>query len=226
MIAMMLSGGILVYNEAPIIRRALESLWRTCDEVIAFDGFSTDGTRSILDAYGCKVCEHEFDNHRNQKNRVMEKCSHDWVLLLDADEYLNNKLADSIQALAQEAESKGHDAVGFPRLNLLDGIPTGAWPDVQTRLLRNHVRFGGHPFHAPPLAANAMILAGQDRLIIHDKTRERQERQNRLYYYMRPGDYSSKPPGAEDVSPPKENFEDRQDLNTYAEYLQKFSQSS
>jgi glycosyltransferase involved in cell wall biosynthesis len=219
---MKISGAIVTYNEQNVLRRALESLTRVCDEIILVDSFSTDKTQQIAKEYNCKTIEHEFDNHRDQKNRAIEACSNNWILLLDADEYLNNRLANSIQEIIKNADQLGVDAVGTPRFNILDGGGPLGWPDIQTRLFRNYVRHAGHPFHhSSTFGAKKPILLLDAGYIIHDKTSDRQKQQNRLYYSIRPGDYKTPPDGAEDIKPDDSLGKTRLDVNVYQEYLKK-----
>lgn len=226
-----LSGAIVVYNESKVLRRALESLKRVCNEIVLFDSYSTDCTLEIAQAYGCKVFQHEFDNHRDQKNRAIEKCTNEWVLLLDADEYLNNAMIDILPSLIDNGN--GFDAWTIGRYNILDGTGPRDWPDIQTRLFKNYVRHGGHPFHhitdvnakkrgVITYNFNEPVSPISCPFIYHDKDTPRQQRQNRLYYAMRPGDYKGTPPdGAEDVVVDTSKDPKRMDVNVYQEYLKK-----
>src|SRR5690349_5060178 len=143
-----ISGAIITYQEEELLPRALDSLWKVCQEVILVDSFSTDKTLEIAKQYRCTIFNHEFDNHRDQKNRAIEHCNNEWILLLDADEYLNDKLTQALQGqLINQLHGQKVDALGFPRYNILDGEGPRGWPDVQTRLFMQYVRHGGHPHH-------------------------------------------------------------------------------
>lgn len=220
--AIPISGAIITYNERAVVRRTLECLQRLCEEIVAVDSYSTDGTQDVLKEYDATVLQRGFDNHRDQKNFAIENCGWKWILLLDSDEYLNNKLCDNLQDMLKKAEADGIDAIGVPRANYLNGDGPRGWPDIQTRIFRSYVRHAGHPFHHSTTAgAKHPIIINNAGVIVHEKTQERQERQNRLYYYLRPGDYTTKPDGAEDLNPPPENYQDRLNVNAYQEYLQR-----
>lgn len=231
-----LSGCIVVYNESKVLRRALESLRRVCDEIVLFDSYSTDSTLQIAESYGCRIFQHEFDNHRDQKNRAIEQCKRDWIILLDADEYCSNTLIELMPEMVNNQE--GIDAWTFARYNILDGNGPVGWPDYQTRVFKNYVRHGGNPFHHEtnvnakrigivewPKEAN--VNTHNIPMIYHDKDMDRQRRQNRLYYSIRPGDYRNGPPdGAEDIKIDPNVDPNRFDVNVYQEYIKKYGQIS
>ena len=233
---MEVSGAIVVYNESKVLRRALESLKRVCNEIVLFDSYSTDSTLQIAESYGCRIYQHEFDNHRDQKNRAIEQCKNQWIILLDADEYLSNALTAMIPGLTDNTE--GVDAWTCARYNILDGYGPVGWPDYQTRIFKNYVRHGGNPFHHEtnvnsklqgivewPKDANVNTWSVP--MIYHDKDKERQKRQNRLYYSIRPGDYRNGPPeGAEDIVLDPNTDPNRFDVNVYQEYIKKHGQIS
>ena len=214
-----ISGMVVCYNEIKVIERAMISLKSFCDEIVVFDSFSTDGTYELVQKYTDKVFQHEFDNHRDQKNRAIEKCSNDWVFLLDSDEYVEEELVGNIQRLT---EDQSIDAYGFPRKNYLDGDGPLGYPDFQTRLFKNYVRHFGHPFHHRADGNSRNHQYRRDLgAVIHDKTWDRQKRQNKLYYYFRPQDYKEKPVGAEDLKLNMEILKNPEDINVYRDFLTK-----
>jgi glycosyltransferase involved in cell wall biosynthesis len=214
------SGVLVTYNEEKVVRKALESLSRFTDEIILFDSFSTDNTIDIAKEFNCQIYQHEFDNHRNQKNRAIEKCTKDWVFLIDADEYLEEKLISSIELLINNKDMV--DTFYFPRKNYVDGDGPMGFPDTQARLFRNYVRHWGHPFHhradGGSKKSTAVMEFGS---IVHDKTLARQEKQNKLYYSMRPQDYKEVPNGAENVKINKDIIQDQENVNVYRDYILK-----
>lgn len=216
---MKISGAMVFYNEEDLLDGSLSCLNSFTDEIVVFDSFSTDKSVEVAEKYGCKIHQHEFDNHRDQKNRAIGKCENEWVFLLDADEFLDDKLLSKIQDLTNNTD--GIDAFGFPRKNYLDKKGPRGYPDLQTRLFKNHVRHFGHPFHhrTDGNAAKHVFVKNQG-CIIHEKTTDRQSRQNRLYYSLRPQDYNGKPPmGAEGVVVNLKATEDADNVNVYKDFL-------
>jgi len=90
---------ILTYNEAVHIRRCLESALSVASEVIVVDSSSNDGTQKIARQAGVRVLHHEWVNYAYQLNWAIENggISTEWVMRLDADEYLDERLAQDIR---------------------------------------------------------------------------------------------------------------------------------
>ena len=100
---------ILTYNEERNIQACLDSL-RCCDEVVVVDSFSTDRTREIAHAAGCKVVEREFDDFAGQRNWAMDSIDfkHKWVFHLDADERFTPELAGECEDVVHEDLFSGY----------------------------------------------------------------------------------------------------------------------
>ncbi len=215
-----ISGAMVVYNEDKVVRKALECLKKFTDEIIVFDSFSTDKTMDILKEFNCKIFQHEFDNHRDQKNRAIEKCEKDWIFLLDADEYLDDKLLSNIQNLINNKD--GIDCFALPRKNYLDGDGPHGYPDIQSRLFRSYCRHHGHwAHHRTDGNAKKHIQVLNAGSIIHEKTWARQEAQNRLYYSLDPSNYKEPPRGAENVILDQEIIKNSQNPNAYKDFIMK-----
>lgn len=94
----------IVKNEEEVLERMLESVRFMVDRFIIFDTGSTDGTKEIITKYG-KVLETPFENFVDTKNVVLEYVNKmddvDYVLWMDADEYLNIN-ADLLFTLIKE----------------------------------------------------------------------------------------------------------------------------
>ncbi|MCM1291734.1 MAG: glycosyltransferase family 2 protein [Bacteroides sp.] len=94
-----LTAIILTKNEAIHIYRCIENIKLLCKKVYVVDCFSTDGTQEIARALGAEVVEHEWPgNQAAQFNWALENLRIDteWVLRLDADEYLSYELKENL----------------------------------------------------------------------------------------------------------------------------------
>lgn len=88
---------ILTFNEQIHIERCIESAKRISDTVYVIDSFSSDDTVKIAEACGVKVLFRKFDSHAAQFNWGLTQIANcDWVVRMDADEYLTKKLQSSI----------------------------------------------------------------------------------------------------------------------------------
>lgn len=90
---------VLTYNEEQNVRRALESVRGVVEQIIIVDSFSTDQTLSICEEFGADIYQRAFDNQAKQFNWALEHVTirGEWILRLDADEYLTGALADEIR---------------------------------------------------------------------------------------------------------------------------------
>lgn len=90
---------VLTKDERLHIRRCLENVGRFAAKVYVVDCFSTDGTQGIAREMGAEVVEHEWPgNQAAQFNWALEnlEIGTEWVLRLDADEYLTDGLIDEL----------------------------------------------------------------------------------------------------------------------------------
>lgn len=87
-------------NEADRILPCLESLQDLADEIIVFDSGSTDGTIKIVEQYTDKIwVTDDWPGDGFQKQRALDKSTCDWVLIIDADEYLDADMHASIKEI-------------------------------------------------------------------------------------------------------------------------------
>ena len=103
-----LSAVVITYNEENNIGRCLESLMDTVDEIVVVDSYSTDATGEICKEKGVTFIQHPFEGHIEQKNYALSCANSDYVLSLDADEALSEKLMQSIQAAKKNWQMDGY----------------------------------------------------------------------------------------------------------------------
>src|SRR6188474_578281 len=81
-------------NERTNIGPCLDSVAAIADELLVADSGSTDGTLEYLAARGdCRIIEREYVYSGDFKNWAIPQCTHDWVLIIDADERVSPELA-------------------------------------------------------------------------------------------------------------------------------------
>lgn len=93
---------ILTYNEEVNLENCLKNIFGWADEIFIVDSYSTDKTLEIAKKYGAKIFQHPFENQAVQFNWALDnlKVKNEWILRLDADEYLTPELKGEIaQAL-------------------------------------------------------------------------------------------------------------------------------
>ncbi len=133
-----LSVAIITKNEEEKLPDCLRSV-SFADDIVVVDSGSTDKTVEIAQQFGCTVYIEDWKGYGPQKNSALEKCSNDWVLLLDADERVPAESADLIMEVVKAPSA---DAYTFKRKNYLHGRwlrHSGYWPDRQIRLVNRRM---------------------------------------------------------------------------------------
>lgn len=151
-----LSGVVTTFNNAATLEACLASL-SFCDELMVLDSDSTDATREIAARHNARIAVQPFQGYGPQKQAAIDLASHDWILLLDADEHLTEA-----GRLAIERELAAPRAEGYR-------LPRQEWlfwrwphpatrPNWQLRLFRkSRGRMNAVPVHAAPEVEDAVI---------------------------------------------------------------------
>jgi glycosyltransferase involved in cell wall biosynthesis len=79
---------VITHNEAANIARCLDSVPFAAEKVVVDSG-SSDDTVAIASAHGARVVHQDWLGFGPQRNFASTQASHDWILVLDADEYLD-----------------------------------------------------------------------------------------------------------------------------------------
>ena len=133
-----LSVVILTFNEEKNIARCIDCGRRVADEIVVVDSFSRDRTEEICRDKEITFIQHEFEGHIEQKNWARKQASHPYVLSLDADEALSERLEKGI--LAEKEKGFPYDGYFFNRMTNFCGkwIRNCGWyPDKKLRLWDN-----------------------------------------------------------------------------------------
>lgn len=180
------------------------------DEVVILDDFSAepDMVRQLAlwgDSVGCRVVQHalagDFGAHKTFGSR---QCTGDYIVQLDADEYLSECLLENLHELL-EANPKV-ELYRVPRVNIVrgmtaddqkkwgwkvyqlpefPGLPIINWEfDHQARIYKNTEKIYWHKkLHETITGAEftTILPLEVDYAIIHDKTIDRQRAQNEFY---------------------------------------------
>jgi len=120
-----LSAVVTTLDNAATLDACLQSL-RFCDEIVVLDSGSGDGTQAIAGRFGARVFVEPFKGYGPQKQSAIDKAAHDWVLLLDADEFLGEGAQALIESELQAPRAQGYR---LPRREWL----FWRWPHPATR---------------------------------------------------------------------------------------------
>ncbi len=145
---MKITAIIPTFNEEIHIEEAIKSV-SFADEIIVIDSYSTDKTVELANKYNVRLIQRVFDDFSTQKNFAIDRATHDWIYLLDADE----RVTEELQIEILEAVKKPNEFVGFYiyRTFYFIGrkINYSGWQrDKVARLfLKEHCRYNGKLVH-------------------------------------------------------------------------------
>lgn len=93
-----LSVVILTFNEEQHIERCINSLKSISENIFIIDSFSSDNTVAICESLGAKVYSRKWKNYADQFQWGLDNCPIDteWVMRMDADEYIEIDLIDEL----------------------------------------------------------------------------------------------------------------------------------
>ena len=206
---MTISYAIPVCNEWMELESLLNYLFkhkREQDEIVVQcdKGNTTPSVYQVLQEYstyhsvGFKIIEYPLNkDFASFKNNLKEHCSGDYIFQIDADEYPDDYLMDTIETVINMNDKV--DIFWVPRINKVNGltkehITQWGWnvdqdnrvnfPDYQCRIMKNvkrikwknkvHEVLTGHK-------TESHLPANDEFCLIHIKGIKRQEQQNKLY---------------------------------------------
>jgi glycosyltransferase involved in cell wall biosynthesis len=210
---------VTCHNEVAELERLLSQLYsaisKTDDEIVILDDFSdNEDTRRMLAFHPLfstssklgRVIQHKLDNDfGTHKTFGSRQCTGDYIVQLDADEYLSQSLLENIHEIIESNPTV--ELYRLPRVNIVRNattddakkwgwhitklpefgdLPVINWGngDYQSRIYKNTEKIKWHkPLHETIVGASlvAHLPKEVDYAIIHDKTIERQRNQNEFY---------------------------------------------
>ena len=135
-----LSLCMIVKNEADCLARCIESLQSIPDEMIIVDTGSTDNTVEVAKKYGAIIKTYEWNNNFAQaRNYALSFASKEWILVLDADEYLR---PEDYNLFVSLLNAEGIDSYYIKTLNFTEpNNPASCMINLNHRLFKNHKGF-------------------------------------------------------------------------------------
>jgi glycosyltransferase involved in cell wall biosynthesis len=105
-----ISACIPVRNEEAVIERCLRSVDGVVDEIVVVHGGPcSDRTLEIAERYGCRIVMGEHHGHGEWNTPVAyEHARGEWLLNLDADEFLSDELRARLRELVRRRNVEGY----------------------------------------------------------------------------------------------------------------------
>ena len=116
------------FNEEKVLDRCIGSTKDLADEILVVDSYSTDNTLEIAKGHGARIIQRKYENSASQKNWAIPQASFSWILLLDADEWLTQKLYEELKQI----KAQDHEP-----------IESGFWIYRSNHFMGKQVRYSG-----------------------------------------------------------------------------------
>jgi glycosyltransferase involved in cell wall biosynthesis len=172
---------VITRDEELNLDRCLRSVaW--ADEILVVDSGSTDRTLEIAARHEARILCRDWPGYMAQKNFAVEQAHNDWVLSLDADEWLTDEVAEEIRRTLAAPRA---DAYALRRITAFSGaFLRRTWsPDWQSRLFRKgRASFAGGQVHESLRLADGAVSARLRQPMLHlgyRSIRDYVERMNR-----------------------------------------------
>lgn len=123
-----LSVIIPTYNESHNIEEVLKSV-DFADEIMVVDSYSKDNTLELAKKHTNFIIQREYEYSASQKNWAIPQVTHEWILLVDADERVTPELKKEIIALLKSTSI--NDFVGY-------------WIYRENSFMGKYIRYGGY----------------------------------------------------------------------------------
>lgn len=130
------SATLIARDEGHRIARCLEAIRWVDEIVLVLDDRTSDDTAEVARRYGARVLMRRFTGFSDQRQWADQQATGDWILSLDCDEVVSDRLREEIRA---ELAAPRFDAYRVPHLDYMFGrwIRHGGWfPQYHTRLYR------------------------------------------------------------------------------------------
>ncbi|WP_127532082.1 tetratricopeptide repeat-containing glycosyltransferase family 2 protein [Paenibacillus kobensis] len=117
---MLLSLCMIVKNEERVLARCLDSVNALVDEIIIVDTGSTDRTKAIASRYTHHIYDYEWTNDfAAARNESIKHATGKWILVLDADEYIQPDQHEELRRLLQSRDARKPTGFMLQIMNIL-----------------------------------------------------------------------------------------------------------
>lgn len=112
-----LSALLVIHNEEEILEECLSRLG-FADEIVVVLDKCTDNSESICQRYTQRMLKGSWEIEGDRRNQGIDYCQGDWILEVDADEWVTQNLAAEIKSVIAGAEA---DIYNIPVHNYVSG---------------------------------------------------------------------------------------------------------
>ncbi|OBZ13069.1 glycosyltransferase family 2 protein [Bacillus sp. FJAT-26390] len=171
---------MIVKNEEQVLARCLDSVKELVDEIIIVDTGSTDRTRDIAANYTNRIFHFEWiDDFSAARNYSFEHAESDYILWLDADDWVQEKDLEAFKTLKQSLDP-AVDAVCMDYYVAFDPLGQPAAVIKRNRLVKRSAHFEWHdPVHEQLAVSGKVVFS--DIAVSHGRVHAKSDRNLRIY---------------------------------------------
>lgn len=183
---MPISVVIHTYNASRYLHRVLECV-KDFDEIIVCDMESTDATLDIARQAGCRILsvpKKDYTIPEPYRDYAIHSASHEWVLVVDADELVTPELRDFLYGHVSKPEPE--PGVRIPRMNyMFNQFQPSTYPDYQLRFMFRDKAHWPNRIHSLPEVDGDVytIPAGRKDLAFRHLQSNMRDQITRMNYY-------------------------------------------
>ncbi|HEB54234.1 MAG TPA: glycosyltransferase family 2 protein, partial [bacterium] len=187
---------MIARNEERFLATCLEHAAAAFDELVLVDTGSTDRTVEIAESFGAKVVHEPWaDDFSAPRNTALQHATGDWILVLDADEFLLEEGPARIRELVQDPTALGYHmrfindygdgkTIGVMMVRLFRNLPGIAYQNViHEQVTPSLQRIGGELGLTLRQCEVEVVHHGYSREVMD--ARSKNERNERLFLKQR-----------------------------------------
>lgn len=175
---------MIVKNEEDVLKRTLQSIKEIADEIIIVDTGSTDRTKEIAQEFTEKIYDFEWrDDFAAARNASYSYATKDYILFMDADDYLPDEEREKFKRLKQTLDDSV-DAVTMYTVMSVDEYGNPVFQFRRHRLVKRSKGFRWYGAVHEYLAVSGNIIHS-DIKIHHRPVKKREKKSRNLNIYRR-----------------------------------------
>ncbi len=175
---------IICKNEADVIGATLQSLQGITDDVIVYDNGSTDDTLRIVQQFPVQLHRGEWEGFGKTKGKAIALAKNDWILSLDADESVDERLKQTLLQWEPENEQTVYE-IAFRNFLGDKYLRFGEWgSDHHVRLFnRRTVHWDEAPVHENLVLPAGVLIRGLKGHILHRTMKDMEDYRRKMRHY-------------------------------------------
>jgi glycosyltransferase involved in cell wall biosynthesis len=175
---------IICKNEAAVIGNTLQQLQGLTDDILVYDNGSTDNTCAIVRTYPVRLEQGLWQGFGKTKNAANALAKYDWILSLDADETIDERLRDTLRSLKLDNASLVYD-ISFKNFLGKKHLKYGEWgDDHHIRLFnRQKISWNESPVHEELIIPRDVIIKKISGCVLHQTMQDTAEFAAKMIHY-------------------------------------------